>query len=82
MLQQASFAADVAIGTKAAVAAFTGRHFDVVVLCHAFTEQEVHCLRKQLSLRAPWARVVYLKPPEMNPNYSPQLFLRQVATNW
>lgn len=80
MLQQAGFATDVAIGTKAALAALTGRHFDVVVLCHTFTEQESHFLRHQLSERAPSARVIFLEP-ETGPSYSPQVFLRRVMAS-
>lgn len=81
MLQQAGFATKVAIGTKAAVEAFTGRRFDVVVLCHTFTERERHFLQLKLHELAPTARLVTLEYPETAPSYSPQGFLRMVTGN-
>jgi DNA-binding NtrC family response regulator len=79
MLQRAGFATEVAIGTEAALAAFTARHFDVVVLCHTFTEQESHFLQAQLSEHLPSARVVSIEPPTRTQNYNPEVFLRIVA---
>jgi PleD family two-component response regulator len=81
MLQQAGFATEVAIGTKAAVAAFSARQFDVVVLCHTLTEQERHFLQAQLSEHVPSARVVSIESPAKSQNYSPEVFLRMVAGN-
>lgn len=79
ILQKAGFASDAAIGIKAALAAFTGRHFDVVVLCHTLTEKETQFLQSKLRERAPWARVVCLEQPTRSLSYSPAAFLQMVT---
>lgn len=80
MLQRAGFHTDIAIGATAAVAAFTARHFSVVVLCHTFTEQERRFLQAQLRKRAPWAHVLVLDHPERALSYSPPDFIRLVRS--
>lgn len=79
ILRKAGFATDAAIGIKAALAAFTGRNFDVVVLCHTLTEKETQFLQSKLRERAPCARVVCLEPPARTLSYSPAAFLRMVT---
>lgn len=78
MLQRAGLATDLATGAKAAMAALAGRHYEVMVLCHTLTEQELSSLQAHLLEHAPWTQALNLNDLENGLLCSPPDFIRTV----